>query len=165
MWKLTLIAGAAFLFSACTKQVPEGEKKLSRVSEEKIVEQTIMNFIEAYNANDIEKAVSFFERDYKGIFSDSEEDVIGLDMLRNDLVNYRKQYPNGKWEIKIEEIIISGEIACVFTSGSFSMPDPIEERMSPIYSERAIRILKKQKNDGWNIFRYLATPTFSYDKK
>jgi ketosteroid isomerase-like protein len=164
MWRPILILSIIILISACTKQVPEGEKKLSRSSEEMAVEQTIMNFIEAYNSNDIEKAVSFFENDYKGVVSDSD-DVVGLDMLRNDLIQYRKQYPGGKWEIKIDEVNISGELAYVFTSGSFLMPDPIEDKMSPIYSERAIRILRKQKNDGWNIFRYLATPTFSYDKK
>lgn len=164
MWRPILILSIIILISACTKQVPEGEKKLSRSSEEMAVEQTIMNFIEAYNSNDIEKAITFFESDYRGVVSDSD-DVVGLDMLRNDLIQYRKQYPGGKWEIRIDEVNISGELAYVFTSGSFLMPDPIEGKMSPIYSERAIRILRKQKNDGWVIFRYLATPTFSYDNK
>ncbi len=164
MSRSILILLTVVFISACTKQVPEGEKKLSRSSEEMAVEQTIMNFVEAYNSNDIEKAITFFESDYRGMVSDSD-DVVGLDMLGNDLIQYRKQYPGGKWEIKIDEVNISGELAYVFTSGSFLMPDPIEDKMSPIYSERAIRILRKQKNDGWNIFRYLATPTFSYDKK
>ncbi|MCX6169366.1 MAG: hypothetical protein NTX65_08500 [Ignavibacteriales bacterium] len=164
MSKSILILSIIILFSACTKQVPEGEKRLVRTSEEKAVEQTVMNFIDAYNSNDMDKAVSFFESDYKGIISDSD-DVVGVDMLRNELIQYKKQYPAGKWEIKIDEIDFSGELAYVFTTGSFLMQDPIENKMSPIYSERAVRILRKQKNDGWYIFRYLATPTFSYDQK
>ncbi|MHB8905763.1 MAG: YybH family protein [Melioribacteraceae bacterium] len=164
MWRSLLILSTVVFISACTKQVPEGDKKASRSSEEIAVEQTITNFVEAYNSNDIDKAVTFFESDYKGVVSDSD-DVVGLDMLKNDLTQYKKQYPGGKWEIKIDEVNISGELAYVFTSGSFLMPDPIEDKMSPIYSERAIRILRKKKNDGWSIFRYLATPTFSYDNK
>ena len=159
-----LILSILIIISACTKEVPETEKKLSKSLEEKYARETVENFIIAYNSNDIDKAVSFFETDYKGILTDSD-DVTGLDALRNDLTNYRKQYPDGKWEIKIDEINISGETAYVFTSGSFLMLDPIEGKMNPIYSERAIRILKKQKNDGWKIFRYLATPMFSYDQK
>ena len=152
------------IITACTKEVPETEKNLSKSLEEKSARETIENFVAAYNSNDIAKAVSFFEADYKGVVADSD-DVVGLDALSNELVSYRKQYPEGKWEIKIDEILISGELAYVFTSGSFLMLDPIEKKMNPIYSERAIRILKKQKNDGWKIFRYLATPMFSYDQK
>ena len=152
------------IITSCTKDVPETEKKFSKSLEEKSARETIENFVAAYNSDNIEKAVSSFEADYKGVVTDSD-DVAGLDALRNELLSYRKQYPDGKWEIKFDEILISGELAYIFTSGSFLMPDPIEKKMSPIYSERAIRILKKQKNDGWKIFRYLATPMFSYDQK
>ncbi len=152
------------IITACTKEVPETEKKISKALEEKSARGTIENFISAYNSNEIEKALSFFETNYKGIITDSD-DIAGLDALRDDLIHYRKQYPDGKWEITFDEILISGELAYVFTSGSFLMLDPIERKMNPIYSERAIRILKKQKNDGWKIYRYLATPTFSYDQK
>lgn len=159
-----LILSILIIISACTKEVPENEKKLSKSLEGKYARETVENFINAYNSNDIEKAVSFFENDYKGIVSDSD-DVVDIDALRNELLSYREQYPDGKWEIKFDEILISGELAYIFTSGSFLMPDPIEGKMNPIYSERAIRILKKQKNDGWKIFRYLAAPMFSYDQK
>lgn len=163
MRKLLLIS-FLLIITACTKEVPEAEKKLSKSIEEKTVQETIENFIAAYNSDDIEKAASLFETNYIGVVADSD-DVIGIEALRADLIHYRKQYPDGIWKITIDEILISGELAYVFTSGSFLMPDPIEKKMNPIYSERAIRILKKQKGDGWKIFRYLATPMFSYDQK
>lgn len=159
-----LILSILIIISACTKEVPENEKKLSKSLEEKYARETVENFISAYNSNEIEKALSFFETNYKGIITDSD-DIAGLDALRDDLIHYRKQYPDGKWEIIFDEILISGELAYVFTSGSFLMLDPIERKMNPIYSERAIRILKKQKNGSWKIYRYLATPMFSYDQK
>jgi ketosteroid isomerase-like protein len=159
-----VLLSAAFIFTSCTKDVPETEKKLLKSYEEKYVRETIQNFTSAYNSNDIEKAVSCFEADYKGIVGDAEE-ITGTDAVRNDLVQYRKQYPEGQWEITIDEITVSGDLAYVFTSGSFLMPDPIEHKMNPVYSERALRILKKQKDDGWKIFRYLAAPTFTYDQK
>lgn len=152
------------ILSACTKEVPETEKKLSKSIEEKFLIETIDNFISAYNANEIEKAISYFDTNYKGFTTDSD-DIEGVDALRNDLIHYRKQYPDGKWEIKYEEVTVAGEFAYVLTSSSFLMPDPIEGKMNPIYSERAIRILKKQKSDGWKIYRYMATPMFSYDQK
>ncbi|MFA7228578.1 MAG: nuclear transport factor 2 family protein [Melioribacteraceae bacterium] len=159
-----VILSIGFFLTSCTKEVPETEKKQLKSYEEKNVRQTIENFTAAYNSNDIEKAVSFFESDYKGTVGDSEE-ITGLEALKNDLIQYRKQYAEGSWEINIEEIGISGEQAYVLTNSSFLMPDPIERKLNPIYSERAIRILKKQKNDGWKIYRYLATPTFTYDQK
>ncbi len=160
------IAFAFFLIliAACTKEVPETEKKISRMHEEKSARETLENFITAYNSNEIEKALSFCDLNYKGMINDSD-DLGGLDALREDLMHYRKQYPEGKWEIKIEEIIVSGELAYLLTKSSFLMLDPIEKKMNPIYSERAIRILKKQKSDGWKIYRFIATPIFSYDEK
>ena len=162
--RILIFTSLLLIITACTKEVPEAEKKLSKSFEEKSARETVENFVEAYNSNDIAKAASFFENDYRGVAADSD-DVVGIDALKNELITYKKQYPDGKWEIKIDEVFISGELAYVFTSGSFLMLDPIERKMNPIYSERAIRILKEQKNDGWKIFRYLATPTFSYVQK
>lgn len=159
-----LFASLLLIMASCTKEVPETEKKTSKLSEEKNALESVENFVAAYNSNDIAKAVTFFTADYKGIVADSDE-VLGLDALKDDLSQYRKQYPEGKWELKIDEVHVSGELAYIFTSGSFLMPDPVEGKMNPIYSERAIRILKKQKNDGWKIFRYMATQMFSYDQR
>lgn len=160
---LLIILSAVFLLSSCTKDVPETEKKLVKSLEEKSVRETIENYAASYNSNDIEKAVSLFDSYYKGITGDAD-DVAGTDALRNALMQYRKEYPEGKWQIDINEINISGDLAYVITSGSFLMMDPIEKKMNPIYSERTIKILKKQKNDGWKIYRSLAAPTFTYDK-
>ncbi len=158
--------GILFLLTiaSCTKEVPETEKKLLKSSGEKSAEETIKNFAAAYNDNNIEKAVSFFDNNYKGAVGDSDY-MTGLDSLREDLMQYRKQYPEGRWEINIDETIIAGDYACVLTTGSFLMPDPIEKKMNPVYSERAMRILKKQKSEEWKIYRSLATPTFTYDQK
>lgn len=159
-----LILSLLIIISACTKEVPESEKRLTKSIEETSIRNAIENFAAAYNSNDIEAAILFFDRDYRGIVADSE-DIVGLDALKNDLLQYRKQYPEGKWEIKIDELNVFGDFAYALCSGSFLMPDPIEKKMNPIYSERSIRIFKKQKDDGWKIFRYAAMPTFSYDQK
>lgn len=159
-----LILSLIIIISGCTKEVPEGEKRLTKSIEETSVRKVIENYVAAYNSNDIEAAILFFDRDYRGIVADSNE-IVGLDALKNDLLQYSKQYPDGKWEIKIDELNVFGDFAYALCSGSFLMPDPIEKKMNPIYSERGIRIFKKQKDDGWKIFRYVAAPTFSYDQK
>ena len=147
---------------ACTKEVPEGTKKISKSAEEITAAIIVEDFFVAYNSNDVEKAISFCDADYKEVLPDSD-DVVGINGLRNDLARYRKQYPEGKWEIKIEETIVSGEFAYVMSKESFLMPAPVAENMNPIYSERSIRILKRQKDNKWKIFRYIGVPTFSYD--
>ena len=163
MRNLLLILAVGLFFTSCTKEVPETEKKSAKSTEEESVRHTIENFAASYNAGDIEKTVSLFESDFRGTTGDAEE-VAGIDALRNDLTQYRKQYPEGQWEINIAELDASGELAYVFTNSSFLMPDPIEKKMNPIYSERSVKILKKQKNNGWKIFRSLSTPTFTFDK-
>jgi hypothetical protein len=50
------------------------------------------------------------------------------------------------------------------TIGSFMVSDPIENKIIPVYSERSIRILKKQKEGTWKIFRFIAVPTFTYEQ-
>ena len=166
MLKMRKLYFILFLFTlaSCTKEVPENEKKILKPSDGINAAKTVENFIAAYNSNDIDNAISFVDADYKGVVADSD-DFAGVAALRTDFINYHKQYPEGKWEIRIEEVTISGDFAYVLCSGSFLMPDPIEGKMNPIYSEKSIRVLKRQKNDGWKIFRYIAAPTFSYDQK
>ncbi len=147
---------------SCTKEVPEGTKKISKSADEVNAAKTVEDFFTAYNSNDVEKAISYCDTDYKEAIPDSD-DVVGIDGLRNDLVRYRKQYPDGKWEIKIEEVTASGDFAYVMSKGSFMMPSPIAGNINPNYSERSIRILKRQKEGKWKIFRYIGVPTFSYD--
>ncbi|MDH7603654.1 MAG: hypothetical protein QHH13_02020, partial [Melioribacter sp.] len=111
---------------------------------------------------DIETAVTLIDENYKGMAADSD-DVIGVEALTNELYQYRKEYPEGKWEIRIEELSVQNDLAYAIIYGSFLMPDPIEKRMNPIYSERSIKILKKDKNEGWKIFRSLSIPTLTYN--
>ncbi|MCX7798522.1 MAG: nuclear transport factor 2 family protein [Melioribacter sp.] len=147
---------------ACTKEVPESEKKISKTVEEENIRKLINHFYTAYNSGDIETAVSLVDTNYKGIAPDSE-DVNGFEAMAKELYQYRNEYPEGKWEINIEELFIENDLAYVIISGSFLMPDPIEKKMNPIYSERSVKILKKYKNEGWKIFRSFSIPTFSYN--
>ncbi len=147
---------------SCTKEVPEGAKRVSKSEEEMNAARTIEDYFAAYNSGDIEKAISFCDFEFKEILPDSD-DVVRINGLKNDLVRYKKQYPDGKWEISIEEVMISGDLGYVMAKGSFIMPGVNARNINPIYSERSIRILKRQKNNKWKIFRYIAVPTFTYN--
>jgi len=148
--------------TACTKEVPESENRIAKTAEEEAIRKLIDHFYTAYNSGDIETAVTLIDENYKGMAADSD-DVIGVEALTNELYQYRKEYPEGKWEIKIEELSVENNLAYVIIYGSFLMPDPIEKKMNPIYSERSIKILKKDKNEGWKIFRSLSIPTLTYN--
>lgn len=150
------------LLLSCTKEVPESEKNISKSVEETQVREVVDKFYQAYNSNDIETAISFFDNDYKGIAEDSN-DVVGIAMLEDELYNFRKQYPEGEWKIEIEEVSVQNNLGYVITKGSFYVPDPVEGGISPQYSERCIRILKNIKNEGWKIFRAFSVPMYSYD--
>ncbi|MBI5729694.1 MAG: hypothetical protein HY963_01015 [Ignavibacteriales bacterium] len=152
------------LVPACTRDVPEAEKKIIKIADEDNARKTIQSFADAYNSNDLEKAISFFDLDYKSVVADSDA-LAGVDALRNEIINSQKEFPEGKWEITIDEGNISGEFAYFICSSSFLMPDVIEKNLNPIYSEKSIRILKKQKDGSWKIYRYVSTPIFTYDQK
>jgi len=152
------------LIPACTKDVPETEKKIIKTADEENARKTIQSFVDAYNSKDLEKALFSFDLNYKGVVADSDN-LAGVDALRNELVNSQKKFPEGIWKITIDEEIISGEFAYFICSGSFLMPDVIEKKLNPIYSEKSIRILKKQKDGSWKIYRYVSTPIFTYDQK
>jgi len=139
------------------------KKKISKSVEETNVISTIDNFISAYNSNDIEKAVTFLDLNYKGVVTDSDN-VVDILEAKNALYSLMNHYPDGKWKVKCEEVNISGEFAYVMTIGSFMVLDPIENKIIPVYSERSIRILKKQKEGSWKIFRYIAVPAFTYEQ-
>jgi ketosteroid isomerase-like protein len=152
----------AITFSSCTKEVREDEKKSVKTADEAAIREIIENYTTAYNTGDIETASEFFDSNYRGVVADSS-DITGPEGVREDLLQYRRQYPEGKWETKIDEITIGDGYAYVICSSSFLMQNPIDQKPSPIYSERSIRVLKKEKTEGWKIFRYLATPAFTYD--
>lgn len=154
----------SLLIFACTKEVPESERKSAKSAEELAIRKVIDNYFIAYNAGDIETAVELLDTYYHGIVSDSI-DVTGIDSAKEDLLRYSRQYPEGKWETTIEEVTVGDGYAFVLCSSSFMMPDPIGKKPSPVYSERSMRVLKKDKITGWKIFRYIATPTFTYDER
>jgi len=153
---------AVFIFSSCTKEVKEYEKSSAKSADEALITEVIENYTKAYNAGDIETAIEFIDVNYRGVVADSS-DILGQEGVHNDLLQYRRQYPEGKWETKIDEITIGDGYAYVFCSSSFLLIHPIEQKYSPIYSEKSVRILRKEKNQGWKIYRYLSTPTFTYD--
>lgn len=146
---------------SCTKEVPEAEKNISKSVEENQVREVVDKFYSAYNNNDIVTAISFCDSDYKGIATEAD-DVAGTSMLEDELYNFRKQYPEGKWKIVIEEVSVQNSLAYIITQGSFMVPDPVEGE-APQYSERCIRILRHVKNEGWKIYRAFSVPMFSYD--
>lgn len=150
------------LISSCTKEVPEYEKKNIKSADEAAVRETIENYFAAYNAGDIETAAEYFDDNYKVISTDSL-DIVGYENAKEDLLQYYKQYPKGKWVNNIEELTIADGYAFVTSSGSFMLPDPLTGKPEPTYSERSIRILKKDKNKMWKIYRYLSASTFTYD--
>ncbi|KAF0149936.1 MAG: hypothetical protein FD143_2660 [Ignavibacteria bacterium] len=152
----------SFTFLSCTKEVRETERKSAKTADEVAIRELIENYTIAYNAGDIETAIEFIDINYRGVVADSS-DIFGQDGLHEDLLQYRRQYPEGQWKTTIDEITIGDGYAYVLCSSSFLMPHPIEQKLSPIYSERSVRILKKEKPRGWKIYRYLATPTFTYD--
>lgn len=163
MKKLLLVLSVSLFLSGCTKQIHDGEKKVSKSVEENNVINTINGFISAFNSHDIEKAVSFLDLEFKGVVADSDN-VIGLIEAKNALNSLMKHYPDGKWNLKYEEINVSGEFAYVMTLGSFMVLDPVENKINPVYSERSIRILKRQKEGSWKIYRYIAIPAYTYEQ-
>jgi len=162
MKRLISVISVILLLAGCTKQTPEGEKKSTKSVEENNIINTIDGFISAFNSHDIEKAVSFLDLDYKGVVADSDN-VLGVTEVKNAIYSLMKQFPDGKWNIKYEEVNVSGEIAYVMTKASFMVLDPVENKITPLFSERSIRILKRQKNGGWKISRYIAVPAFTYE--
>jgi ketosteroid isomerase-like protein len=151
------------LITNCTKEVPEAERKLSKSVDEARVRNVIEKFVASYNSGDVRAASEQYDENFQEITSDSL-DVVGIESVRTELIGYQRQYPDGKWQIKIDEVIISDGYAFAICSSSFLMPDPVEKRMNPIHSERSIRILRRDRNGSWKIFRYLALPTYSYDE-
>lgn len=162
MKKYFLFLMLILISAACTKEVPEGTKKLSKSADEINAGKTVEDFYDAYNSNNLDNAIALCEADFKEVLPDSD-DMIKIDGLKNDLARYKKQYPEGKWEVTVEEVTVSGEMGYITAKESFMMPGISTGSMNPVYSERSIRILKRQKDGKWKIFRYIAVPTFTYD--
>lgn len=150
------------LIFSCTKEIPESSRKISKSTQENSVREVVENYFLAFNNQDIESALFFIDTEYRGVVYDSS-DIIGADALFAELSKNKNLFEGGKWSNEIEEIIVSGSIAYVRTTSSFLKFDPIEKKDNPVYTEKSFRILKKQKDDSWKIFRYIAVNSFTYD--
>lgn len=148
------------ILSACTKEIPEAERRQDKNIEQSAVRAAIQNWETAYNSGDLESALDFYEVDFRAMLADSN-DIVGRDELARDLNQFLTQYPGGKWKINIDEINTAGDLAYVLYNGVFTSGDDLN---NPLYSERGIKILKKNKIGGWKFFRSMSMPVFSYDK-
>lgn len=146
----------------CTKEIPESNRKISKSAQENSVREAVENYFLAFGNQDIESALFFIDTDYRGVVYDSS-DITGADALFADLSKNKNLFDGGKWSNEIEEIIVSGSIAYVRAKSSFLKYDPIEKKDNPVYSEKSFRILRKQKDESWKIFRYIAVNSFTFD--
>lgn len=163
MYRFLIILLGVALITSCTKDVPENEKKIARTINESDVRTAIENFTNNYNSGNLEAAAAFLSDDYKAIIPDSDE-AINKENYIKEITLLNQQYPDGKWEVKIEEIVLGEDLAIATVLSSFMLPNPIENNMAPSYSERSLKILKKIKNDGWKIIRSSSVPTFTYEE-
>jgi len=163
MRKLFLFISTIIFVVSCTKEVPETEKKLTKAVNEAEISKIIQDFQSSINSNDINAAINFLTEDFSSFVPDCDT-AIDLYTFKNNLTLFKKQYPNGLIKIDIEEIFVSEELASVQTFTSYMNRDPVEEKMNPVYSERSIKLLRKQKLGSWKFFRMLSTTAYSYDE-
>jgi ketosteroid isomerase-like protein len=147
---------------SCTKEVPETEKKSSKATYEKDIRKIIETYAQNFNSGNAEDAFMLFAEDFKAVVPDSDN-TLDLTTYKDNLKGFRKQYPEGKLQIAIEEVLVSEELGTVQLFTSFMVPDVLNGKLAPAYSERSIIVLRKIKYDGWKIIRSLGTPAFSYD--
>lgn len=147
MQRLLNVLGLILLLSACTKEVPESDKKLIKSVDEKSIQETLDNYYLAVNAADIDKAASFIDVNYRSILPDMN-DVTGINQFKDNLKTVLSKYPNGKWNVKISEINSFGDLAYIYSIASVTVNNEL-------HIEKALRILKKQKNDGWKFYRVI----------
>jgi hypothetical protein len=154
MKNFILITSLILFAAACTKEIPENEKKSSKSPDEKIINDLLENYFSSINSDNIGKAVLLVDADYREISSDGNN-IIGTNSLQNFL---NKQTSSmGKWKIKVEETNVSGEFAFVISEDTFISSNSNLKNHNSAYTIHAIRIMKKQKNDGWKIFRCVTT--------
>lgn len=162
MRKLFLFILLIVFAVSCTKEVPETEKKSAKAAYEKDIRKIIETYADTFNSGNTENAFMLFAEDFKAVVPDSDN-ALDLATYKNNLQRFRKQYPDGKLQITIEEVFVSEELGAVQLFTSYMAPDVLNGKLAPIYSERSIILLRKIKYDGWKIFRSLGTPAFSYD--
>ncbi len=149
------------LVVSCTKEVPESEKKLVKSTSEKEIKDVLESFVASFNSGEFDKIPSYFTDDFGAFIPDSDS-AINLEEYKNELNKLRKRYPEVKLQVNVEGVYVSEDLAAAQTFSSYLANDPVEGKMSPVYSERSIKLLRKTKNDGWKIFKSLSIPAFSY---
>ena len=153
MQRLFIVLSAVLLLSACTKEVPESDKKMAKSIDDKNVQETIDSYYHALNSGDIEKAASLMDNNFRGILPDMSE-ITGINSFKDNLKLFLAKYPGCKWDVKTTEINTYGDIAYSSTTASMTVNNQTTKKID-IYTEKAVRILKKQKNDGWKFFRFI----------
>lgn len=158
---ITIFILTAVLIS-CTKEVPEFEKKVAKNKSENEVRKIINDFQINFNDGKAEEAVLFFDENFSAYLPEVDT-PINLLNYKNDILNFRLQRPGGKITIEIEDVFADQELAAAQILTSYMDWDPIENKQSPVYSERSVILLKRNKLESWKIFRQLSTTAFTFD--
>lgn len=156
---LVYISASIFIFTYCTKEIPEAERKTPRTEEARL-KKTIELWADFYNNGDLENLINLYTDDYVESMP-NDNDIIGIDKIRSELSQYMSQYTGGKWKLTVEEIQVSEDFAFARINGEFEMN--YGKLPTTIYSERSLKIFKKQKNTGWKLYRTMRIPSFTYD--
>ncbi|MCK9279553.1 MAG: nuclear transport factor 2 family protein [Melioribacteraceae bacterium] len=152
------------LVGACTKEVPEYERKINSNVDENEVRKKIESYAESYNSGNPDALSNIFDESYVRI-TPEENDLVGLESFEKEITNYMSQYPGGKWKINIEQVDVSGELASVTTRSVFEKNYEGSDLPSTVYSERALYILKKHREGTWKIARSMSFPIYTYSEK
>lgn len=146
---------------ACTKDVPETDKSIIQTTEKNKINKLIESFYNDFNKGNIDSALTCISQDYKAILSESDE-IVGLENYKRELNQYKTEYPEGRWQYSIEEMLIKDGMGYVIILSSFVMPDPLESKGNPVYSERSMKVLLKDSQGEWKIYRSVSVPLFTY---
>ncbi|AFN74061.1 hypothetical protein MROS_0820 [Melioribacter roseus P3M-2] len=158
--KLSMLALILFML-ACTKEVPESDKNIIQTTEKKKIVKLIETFYDNFNRGNIDSALTAVSKNYKGIVSEAEE-ISGVENYRKELFQYKTAYPEGRWKYSLEELFVRDGIGYVILLSSFVVPDPVEAQGNPIYSERSMKVLVKNSEGNWKIYRSVSVPVFTY---
>ncbi|MGK9368414.1 hypothetical protein ACSSWA_05900 [Melioribacter sp. Ez-97] len=161
MLKKLSITGLILIMLACTKEVPETEKNILQTTEKKKIVKLIDSFYGNFNRGNIDSALTAVSKNYKGIVSEAEE-ISGVENYRKELFQYKTAYPDGRWKYSLEELFVRDGIGYVIILSSFVVPDPVEPEGNPIYSERSMKVLLKNNEGEWKIYRSVSVPVFTY---
>ena len=161
MKNIVLLISIVMFVSACTKEVPETGKKLTKEIGEKEINEIFDQFTSNFNDGRLDSAFSFYSQDFTA-YGPHFDSTVNLEKFTDDIKSYRMQNADKKLIIKIEDISLSEELAAVQSLDSFYAFDPVENKMVPVFSEKSIWLLKKNKSGNWKIFKVLSAQIESY---